>query len=565
MLIARYNRITSTRAPEMTTCPKSLIRTVFFAALCVLLVPFSSWAAGKGPGETEDPGDAGSKSDATGDDGSKSDATGDAGSEARDQKTEESGEDSSKSGKSKQDGFVAIVRTLEANAEKDGSYLFGGKILADGGATVSGAGVELSLSMNFKKSTELPFTLHAGKSSYRVKTKNLEPGSTCFYRAYVRNLVGRNVGSIHKLKVPALAEKGGWWSEGDKLGAGWRNSKWFGTFRKQAGMDWVYHEKLGWVYAVSDQRGGLWLWQEENGWTWTQPGAWPCLWRNKTGTWLCLMGAIEGKPVFYDYAARKVRNRPAKQEKAKDSDSKANSEKTQPSKEQDRKTEKASKEKAGDKVSGETTDPSKPQENTSDRTAPGASDTDAAKLLARIDKNNLPADYYQGSHHQSYVDRVMAGLQPEQRAWVGELWKEKLRLEPDMPNRGASFVRILTHVVGEAEKSKQPVDSKAKDSVESESSGSNREQTDSKGKESGTKVSDGKVLGETDDRTTQPASSNSKTEDGKATDSKTNTGRASTDSKSGGSSRGETTQSGDKAGDSRADDPAKTDPQKSSR
>ena len=40
----------------------------------------------------------------------------------------------------------------------------------------------------------------------------------------------------------------------------------------------------------------------------------------------------------------------------------------------------------------------------------------------------------------------MAGLKPEQRARVGQLWKEKRRLDPDMPNPGASFVRILTHV-----------------------------------------------------------------------------------------------------------------------
>ena len=46
----------------------------------------------------------------------------------------------------------------------------------------------------------------------------------------------------------------------------------------------------------------------------------------------------------------------------------------------------------------------------------------------------------------------MAGLKPEQRARVGRLWKEKRRLNPDMPNPGASFVRILTHVAAGAKK-----------------------------------------------------------------------------------------------------------------
>jgi len=91
----------------------------------------------------------------------------------------------------------------------------------------------------------------------------------------------------------------------------------------------------------------------------------------------------------------------------------------------------------------------KPRGNEPQRPATGAPNNDTAKLLASIDKNPLPKGYH-GSRHQAYVDRVMAGLKPEQRARVGQLWKEKRRLDPDMPNPGASFVRILTHVAGEA-------------------------------------------------------------------------------------------------------------------
>jgi arylsulfatase A len=96
----------------------------------------------------------------------------------------------------------------------------------------------------------------------------------------------------------------------------------------------------------------------------------------------------------------------------------------------------------------------KPQEESPTRPATGASDTDTAKLLTRIDQNPLPERYH-GSRHQAYVDRVMADLKPDQRARVGKLWKEKRRLDSDMPNPGASFVRILTYVAGEEEKSKQ--------------------------------------------------------------------------------------------------------------
>lgn len=220
-----------------------------------------------------------------------------------------------KVGKGKKDSVVPIIRTLEAIAEKDGGYLFAGKILADGGSAVLAAGIELSPDMKFKKTTKLAFSLQDGESSYRVKTKNLGAGTRVFYRAYVRNSEESNLGSVKKLKTTALLEKEGWWKKGEDLGAGWRKSKWFGAFRKQAELNWVYHEKLGWAYVVSDQRDGLWLWQGENGWTWTQEGAWPCLWSNQSGSWLCFLGKLEGKPIFYDYQARRIRNLPQKAQK----------------------------------------------------------------------------------------------------------------------------------------------------------------------------------------------------------------------------------------------------------
>ncbi len=88
-----------------------------------------------------------------------------------------------------------------------------------------------------------------------------------------------------------------------------------------------------------------------------------------------------------------------------------------------------------------------------------ASTTETAKLLARIDRNPLPKGY-DGNNHQPYVDRIMAGLKPKQRARVGKLWKEKRRLDPDMPNPGAAFVRILTHVAeGAGDGAKAPIGS----------------------------------------------------------------------------------------------------------
>jgi hypothetical protein len=229
-----------------------------------------------------------------------------------DSKTSSKDKEISKVVKGKKDSSVPIIRTIEATAEKDGSYLFAGRILSDGGSTLLSAGIELSLGMKFQKTTKLPFALQEGQSNYQVKSKKLESGTRWFYRAYVRNSEEFNIGSVKKFKTTSLEDNEGWWNKGEDLGAGWRKSKWFGAFRKQAELNWVFHEKLGWAYVVSDQRDGLWLWQGETGWTWTQEGAWPCLWSNNSSSWLCFIGKIEGKPIFYDYETRKIRNLPKK-------------------------------------------------------------------------------------------------------------------------------------------------------------------------------------------------------------------------------------------------------------
>ena len=72
-------------------------------------------------------------------------------------------------------------------------------------------------------------------------------------------------------------------------------------------------------------------------------------------------------------------------------------------------------------------------------------DSPNARLLARIDRNDLP-EGYEPAKHQQYVDRRMEGLNQEQQSRIGQLWKEKEKIDPDMPNRGFSFVKIMTYV-----------------------------------------------------------------------------------------------------------------------
>ena len=71
-----------------------------------------------------------------------------------------------------------------------------------------------------------------------------------------------------------------------------------------------------------------------------------------------------------------------------------------------------------------------------------------ARLLATIDKTQMPAGYVP-KDHQKYVDMRMASMPDHRRRRVGQLWGEFIRQNPDRQRDGAMFVRILDHVASE--------------------------------------------------------------------------------------------------------------------
>lgn len=77
------------------------------------------------------------------------------------------------------------------------------------------------------------------------------------------------------------------------------------------------------------------------------------------------------------------------------------------------------------------------------------------ELLDRIDASELPKDYVPAKH-QEYVDRRLEALSDQQRGRISELWKEKQRIDPDMPNRGFFFVKILAYVADREGRSEPP-------------------------------------------------------------------------------------------------------------
>ncbi len=85
----------------------------------------------------------------------------------------------------------------------------------------------------------------------------------------------------------------------------------------------------------------------------------------------------------------------------------------------------------------------------------GAISQERAKLLSNIESTDLPKGYNPGagkskeeSHklHQGYVDNRMSKMSSQQKGRVGQLWSEKMRADPKMSNRGASFVKIMEYV-----------------------------------------------------------------------------------------------------------------------
>jgi hypothetical protein len=65
--------------------------------------------------------------------------------------------------------------------------------------------------------------------------------------------------------------------------ANWKQSNWFGIFAIFE-SDWIYHEKLAWVY-VHQAEQGLWLYLEGEGWHWTSKEIYPYIYSFNDNIW----------------------------------------------------------------------------------------------------------------------------------------------------------------------------------------------------------------------------------------------------------------------------------------
>ena len=193
---------------------------------------------------------------------------------------------------------LPIVRTLLFDRDENGTFVLAGELLTDGGGTMEEVGILISEKFSFKDCECKPAEIKGKEGIFRKRLRKLEAGANYYYRAYARNEVGENWGSIRKIKVPKVEERKAWWSESLEMGGGWRQSEWLGAFRKSEGNDWIFHLKLGWVFAQPDSDSGLWLWFKEYGWLWTQKDAWPYLWANQSADWLYFVTQLRGEALF---------------------------------------------------------------------------------------------------------------------------------------------------------------------------------------------------------------------------------------------------------------------------
>jgi hypothetical protein len=203
---------------------------------------------------------------------------------------------------------IPMVSTLAARNTTNGQWSFRSKVLTYGNFPIFERGFQVSQAISFETFLRLSVPLDSNKTGFTATSRTSEflHDRVYYYRAYARNAVGANFGAVRKF-IPRSHSREVWWGQMPQIQDGWRSSDWFGTFRRQAGVDWIYHAQLGWAYARSDGKQGLWLWTREEGWLWTQPDVFPHLWKHRTANWIYLMGSVNAKPLFHDYATSSIR------------------------------------------------------------------------------------------------------------------------------------------------------------------------------------------------------------------------------------------------------------------
>ena len=206
---------------------------------------------------------------------------------------------------------MPILKTSSGTFDGNQNYVFKGEILDGGVGSIMDFGFVFS--QQIISSDEDIWISASGLVSNLNETTNFSltlqesPFDGDFYfKSWAKNSVGYREGSVKKMIISVEADS--WLGVTEEMTGGWRQSSWFGAFREYEN-DWIFHLRLGWLYAKSTTDGGVWLWREEDGWLWTKSDAWPYFWSAQFEDWLYLYPeSVSDKPVFYNFNTKENRH-----------------------------------------------------------------------------------------------------------------------------------------------------------------------------------------------------------------------------------------------------------------
>ena len=105
--------------------------------------------------------------------------------------------------------------------------------------------------------------------------------------------------------VVAHFQSVGVFDDSSSLDNGWWGNPWFGYFWKVGDEDWLFHEKLGWIYMKKKGDQSIWVWiQKMEDWFWTAKEHYPYLHSSSVDSWFFvnLESSDFTRLVIYDYA-----------------------------------------------------------------------------------------------------------------------------------------------------------------------------------------------------------------------------------------------------------------------
>jgi hypothetical protein len=73
--------------------------------------------------------------------------------------------------------------------------------------------------------------------------------------------------------------------DSEDVNSGWKKSPWLGYFYAPLG-DWIFHNKLQWLFVGQDTNDSNWFFSERIGWLWTSSGNFPYMWVNNANEWI---------------------------------------------------------------------------------------------------------------------------------------------------------------------------------------------------------------------------------------------------------------------------------------